>query len=121
MNGYTAQATAAASMYRKEQLLNLTPVEVIHKLFDVVILGCKKKDFPLAQRALNELVAGLDFEAGDLAVKLYNLYEYCKRRIRQDDPAEVINIIQDLKSTWANAFQISSDKGTTWTQSAARR
>jgi len=106
MNGYTAQATTAASLYRREQLLNLTPVEVIHKLYDTVILGCKKHDFPLAQRALNELVAGLNFDAGDLAVKLYYLYEYCKRRIRQEEGEEVVSIIQDLKSAWAEAFNI---------------
>jgi flagellar secretion chaperone FliS len=106
MNGYAAQATNAASLYRSEQWTNLTPVEVIHKLYDVVILGCKRGDLALAQRALNELVAGLNFDAGDLAVQLYYLYEYCKRRLRQDGADEVVILIDELKTTWAQAFNI---------------
>jgi flagellin-specific chaperone FliS len=106
MSGHSAQAFDAASAYQREQILNLTPVEVIHKLYDVVILGCKKNDVQLAQRALNELVAGLNFDAGPLAVDLYYLYDYCKRCIRQGEVEQVIGIVQELRSTWAQAFEI---------------
>ena len=106
MSGYSTQAFEAASAYQREQILNLTPVEVIHKLYDVVILGCRKNDLPLAQRALNELVAGLNFDAGPLAVDLYYLYDYCKRCIRHGEVDQVISIVQELRSTWAQAFEI---------------
>ncbi|MDH3251260.1 MAG: flagellar protein FliS [Ignavibacteria bacterium] len=106
MNGLTTQAYQAVSTYQKEQIQNLTPVEVIHKLYDVVILGCKKNDLRLAQRALNELVAGLNFEAGPLAVDLYYLYDYCKRCIRRGEVDEAVSIVQELRSTWAQAFEI---------------
>ena len=104
MNTMVAQAYQAASTYRREQLLNLSPVEVIHKLYDVAILSCKKNDTVLAQRALNELIVGLNFEAGDLAVSLYNLYDYCKRCIRSGKSDQAITVLEELRGAWAQAF-----------------
>jgi flagellin-specific chaperone FliS len=87
-------------------MLNLSPVEVIQKLYDTAIIGCKKNDQPLAQRALNELVTALDFEHQDLSLGLYRLYDYCKRNIRQGNTAEAIGVLEELRSTWAKAFDL---------------
>ena len=106
MSTMIAQAYQAASTYRKEQLLNLSPVEVIHKLYDVAILGCKKKDTVLAQRALNELIVGLNFDAGELSVGLYKLYDYCKRSIRSGNLSQAITVLEELRGAWAQAFRI---------------
>ena len=106
MNSMTAQTQQAARIYQREQLLNLSPVEVIYKLYDIAVISCKRDDSVLAQRALNELIVGLNFEAGEIAINLYHLYDYCKRSIRQGRVDEAISVLEELRSTWAQAFNI---------------
>ena len=106
MNTMTAQAHQAAQTYRREHLLNLSPVEVIYKLYDIAVISCKRDDLVLAQRALNELIVGLNFEAGEVAINLYHLYDYCKRAIRQGRVDEAITMLEELRATWAEAFKL---------------
>ena len=106
MNSMTAQTHQAARTYQREQLLNLSPVEVIYKLYDIAVISCKRNDTVLAQRALNELIVGLNFEAGEVAINLYHLYDYCKRSIRQGRLDEAIAMLEELRTTWAEAFKL---------------
>lgn len=98
--------SAALQTYQKEHLLNLSPVQVVQKLYDVAIQGCKKKDYSLAQRALTELTVSLNFEHQEMALGLYRLYDYSKRCIRQGKTDEAIKILEELRSTWSQAFNI---------------
>lgn len=98
--------SSAVTTYRREQLLNLSPVEVVCKLYDMAIVGCKKNDTMLAQKALTELIVALNFEQKELALGLFRLYDYCKRQIRQGQTDEAVRILEDLRSTWAEAFQL---------------
>ena len=107
MNGYAAQAYQAANTYKKEQLMNLSPVEVIQKLFDITIVSLKKNDVGRAQRALNELIVGLNFEAGDMAMQLYQIYDFCKRAIRKGEIDVTIGLLEELRSAWAQAFKLN--------------
>ena len=102
----TVTRTPAVNTYRREQMLNLSPVEVIQKLYDTAIIGCKKNDQLLAQRALNELVTALDFKHQELSLGLYGLYDYCKRNIRQGNTAEAVGVLEELRSTWMKAFHL---------------
>jgi flagellin-specific chaperone FliS len=106
MNSMTASAHHAARTYQREQLLNLSSVEVIHKLYDIAIISCKRNDLAMAQRTINELIVGLNFEAGDMAINLYNLYDFCKRSIRNGHVYEAIAVLEELRLTWAQAFSI---------------
>jgi len=104
--GVRNRAQAAANAYRNDELANLSPVQVIDKLYAIAILSCKKGDVTLAQKAINELIAGLNFEYQDIAVRLYNLYEYSKSCIRKRDLGEAIRVLEELRTTWAQAFQL---------------
>lgn len=101
-----AKPSAAVQTYQKEHLLNLSPVQVIQKLYDVAIQGCKKKDYVLAQRALTELTVSLNFEHQEMSLGLFHLYDYSKRCIRQGKTDEAIKILEELRSTWSQAFNI---------------
>jgi flagellar secretion chaperone FliS len=101
-NGYTSAMYA----YRREQSLNLTPVEIVLKLYDVALVGCKKNDFMLARKAINELIASLNFEYHDISVGLFRLYDYTKRCIRENKVDEAVNTLQELRDTWAQAFKL---------------
>lgn len=98
--------SAAIQTYQKEHLLNLSPVQVVQKLYDVAIQGCKKKDYSLAQRALTELTVSLNFDHEEMALGLYRLYDYSKRCIREGKTDEAIKILEELRSSWSQAFNI---------------
>ncbi len=101
-----AQAQMAAAAYGREELLNLSPVQVIQRLYDYAILGCKKDDPTLAQRALNELILALNFDHKEIAFGLFRLYDYCKGRIQKRDYPAALAILEDLRAAWTRAFEL---------------
>jgi flagellin-specific chaperone FliS len=102
----TPQRSAAVDRYQREQLLNLTPVEVIRKLYDVAIVSVKKGDDRLATRAINELIVALNFDYQDISVGLFRLYDYSKRCIRERKFDEALMVLEELRDTWVQAFQL---------------
>lgn len=67
-----------------------------------------------AQDVITELMCSLNFEAGDIAKSLYNLYDYINRRITQanieKDPQpieEVIGYLRELRGAWAEITHVS--------------
>lgn len=100
------RVNSALNSYRNEQLANLSPVEVIHKLYGVAIQAIKKNDQQLANRAINELIAGLNFEHQEIALSLYRLYQYSKHCLRQGKPADAMEVLEELRSAWIEAFKL---------------
>jgi flagellin-specific chaperone FliS len=99
-------ANTVAGKYRTEQLMNLTPAQVILKLYDTAIIACKKGDTALAQKVLTELIAALNFDNNDLALRLFQLYDYCKRCLRSANHAVAASVLEELRGAWANAFHL---------------
>jgi flagellar protein FliS len=65
-----------------------------------------------AQNILAELMAGVNFEAGDLAKNLYSLYEYIHYLLIQSNlqkeikPAqEALTMISELREAWVKMLQ----------------
>jgi flagellin-specific chaperone FliS len=104
--GMAKQLNTAAHIYHREQFLNLSPVEVIKKLYETAILGCKKNNAPLAQNAITELIVGLNFDYQEVSVGLYRLYQYAKRCIRNGNMNEAIRVLEELRTTWVKAFRL---------------
>lgn len=100
------RVNSAINMYRNEQLMNLSPVEVIYKLYAVAIQAMKKRDNQLAQRAINELIVGLNFEHREVALPLYRLYQYSKYCLRQGRINDAVQVIEELRSAWGEAFKL---------------
>lgn len=101
------RANSALSTYRQEQVVNLSPVEIINKIFSVAIQAIKKNDLQLAQRAINELIKGLNFEYQEMALSLYRLYQYSKHCLRQGKTGDAIEVLEELRSAWCEAFKLS--------------
>jgi flagellin-specific chaperone FliS len=99
-------ASRAVNAYRREQVLNLSPVEVILKLYDTAIVSCKRNEHDLTRRVLNELIAALNFEHKEISLGLYRLYDYCKRCLRENRPQETVMILEELRGVWAQAFNL---------------
>ncbi|MGE5314736.1 MAG: flagellar protein FliS [Acidobacteriota bacterium] len=97
---------ALTNKYQQEELLNLSPVQIILKLYDLVLVSCKKDDKKMAIRALNELIVALNFEHAEMSTGFYRLYEYSKRCVFAGRYIEVINVISELRAAWAQAFNL---------------
>jgi flagellin-specific chaperone FliS len=102
----SSRVSSALNTYRNEQMMNLSPVDVIHKLFAVAIQAIKKNDLPLAHKAINELVAGLNFEYQEVALTLFKLYQYTKQCLRKGKTDEALEVLEELRSAWGEAFKL---------------
>jgi flagellin-specific chaperone FliS len=96
----------ATNKYQQEQSANLSPVQVILKLYDLIIVSCKKSDNKMAIRALNELIVSLNFEHKEMSVGLYRLYDYSKRCIFAGRYLQAEAVISELRGAWAEAFKL---------------
>lgn len=98
--------SSATSRYRKEDSMNLSPVQVIARVYDVAILAIKKNDKDLARRAINELISALNFDYPEVSLGLFKLYDYCKTMLREGKNEEALNVLQELRSAWVEAFKL---------------
>jgi flagellin-specific chaperone FliS len=104
--GMTKQISVAAQSYRSQQFLNLTPVEVIKKLYDVAIVACKKGDKDKAKKTINYLISGLNYDYQNISVPLYRLYQYAKYCMREGKNEEAARVLSDLRNVWTQAFHL---------------
>ena len=104
----SSPARNAVAAYRKEEYSNLSPVQVIYKLYEVAIRACKNDDRELSRKAINELIVGLNFEYEDMALRLYRLYDYSKRCIHQGNTSQAVEVLEELRSAWGQAFKLQS-------------
>ena len=102
------QYKAASTIYQREQYRNLSPVEVIKKLYDVALLSIRKGNTQLAQQAISELVCGLNFDYPEVSVGLFQLYQYAKGCIRSGNNQEAIRVLEELRSAWTQAFHLEN-------------
>ena len=86
--------------YHKNEIMNMSPAQLVLKVYDIAIIGCKLKNSRKVSKALVELISALDFEKGDMAVGLFRLYQYCLDVIKKDEFDEALKILSELRSTW---------------------
>lgn len=92
--------------YIENEILNLSPVELILKIYDVAIVSCKRKDAEKANRAITELIASLNFDYKDISLSLFKLYHYCQYEIRRGNFDRAVEILKELRDAWATAFKL---------------
>ncbi len=96
--------TKAITPYLEQEVFSWSPEQLILKTYDVFLSAAKQRDIVRMNRALVQLMEALNFEAGEIAVRLYRLYEYCQRCVWERRYEEAITIIQGLREAWAEAF-----------------
>ena len=97
---------AKKNNYLYNEIMNLSPVELILKIYDIAIVSCKRKDAERANRALTELIASLNFDYKDISLGLFKLYYYCQHQIRNGNFEAALEILKELRDTWAKAFNL---------------
>jgi flagellar protein FliS len=99
-------ARRAINQYNQNSILNASPVELILKIYDLTIVSIRKRDIKKARLAITELIAALNFEYQEQAMGLFRLYRYCQDCLNQEKYDEALQIFEDLRNTWAEAFNL---------------
>ncbi|SHL02056.1 flagellar export chaperone FliS [Rhodothermus profundi] len=87
--------------YQEQAVLSASPAQLILKLYDLGIAACKRGDRAKVRAVLVELISALNFEAGgELAERLYALYEFCLRESAIGDLSVVQRILEGLREAW---------------------
>ncbi len=95
------------SGYKQNELMSFSPVQLILKLYDYVIVQSKRGDAEKVNAGLAQLIASLNFDYNEIALGFFRLYRYCQTRSRKGDFEEVITVISELRAAWAQAFKLS--------------
>ena len=103
---YTGKGGSKLPSYLEQEVYSWSKEKIILKMYDLFIVSCKRKDVQKMSRVLIELMGSLNFEYEETATRLYRLYEYCQRCIFQKKFDEALTIIQELRDTWAKAFDL---------------
>lgn len=91
--------------YRGQQVLSANPTQLLLMVYEHAIVQCEAHDGQRASRAVTELIGALNFDAGEVAVDLFRLYEYCLWEIRKRRFAEAAHILRRLKTAWEDALR----------------
>lgn len=94
--------------YQKNQIMSLTPAQLVLKIYDYAILGCKLKNSQKVSKALIELISGLNFNYGEIPLGLFRLYQYCLDIIKKDQFEEALKILSELRDAWIDIVKEES-------------
>ena len=118
MNPYAAQTQA----YRENSVMTATPEQLVVMLYDGAARFLRQAQAAMAEQAwldanerltrgeaiINELLATLDMDQGQVAERLQAIYVYCKRCLREarrersgDKIALVVRLLGELREAWA--------------------
>jgi len=86
--------------YQKSQIMSMSPAQLVLKVYDYAILGCKLKDSGKVSKALIELISALKFEHGEISLGMFKLYQYCMDIVKKNQFDEVMEILSELRNTW---------------------
>ena len=122
--------TAALSAYQQNSIDTASPARLIVMLYDGVVTALDKTaaalstpiDIELAHKELTrcqdivlELMQALNHDAGDMAVRLATIYEYCHHQLVQANAAKdfshaqpVRDIFADLRDAWTEITESGS-------------
>ena len=107
---FRAQAQQRATEqdpYLKQKVISASPEQLISYVYDVILAACHRKDQEKALRGLMGLVNALNFEYKDIAVPMYQLYQYCLEKVRKREFDEVEGLIGGLKAAWVEAMKVN--------------
>lgn len=91
--------------YQRQEILTMSPGQLISKLYSIGIRGCHEKDMTKVSKVLIELISALDFTYKDISLGFYRLYDYCLRMVKVQKFDEALKILQELDQTWRQAIK----------------
>ncbi len=105
---------AYSNQYRKQDVMNASPLRLVIMTYDLAILSCERKDFGKSIKTISALRDALDLDYPEVAVGLFNLYQWCLDCIRKGDYVSATTTLNELRSAWlATEEKILARKVTT--------
>jgi len=87
--------------YQQQAIASSSPAQLVLKLYDLGIQCCRRDDRSKLRAVLAELIGSLNFEeGGDIANRLYSLYEYCLNESVGGDLEIVSEVLNGLRDAW---------------------
>lgn len=87
--------------YQQQAVISASPEQLVGKLYDLALAACGRGDRVKLRAVLVQLVNGLDFEqGGDMAPRLYALYEYGIRESGNGDLTMLAELLTGLRDAW---------------------
>lgn len=97
---------SAVNTYKRQQVVNASPVELVSLMYDEAIACTYRKDSKKLVEILGQLIRALNFEY-DMSSDLFGLYEYCQRKARSNNFDEVRSLIEPIRDAWSQAAKQS--------------
>ena len=91
--------------YRQQDVISASPLRLVIMTYDLAIRACEQQDFAKATKTISALRDALDLNYPDVAVGLFQLYQWCLDCIRKNDYASALTTLIELRSAWAATEQ----------------
>jgi len=98
--------------YRQQDVISASPLRLVIMTYDLAIRACEQQDFAKATKTISALRDALDLNYPDVAVGLFQLYQWCLDCIRKNDYASALTTLTELRSAWAATEQTIVTKQT---------
>jgi flagellin-specific chaperone FliS len=91
---------AYSNQYRKQDVMNASPLRLVIMTYDLAIRACEQQDFTKSITTISALRDCLDLDYPEVSNGLFSLYQWCMDCIRKGDYASAINTLSDLRGAW---------------------
>jgi flagellin-specific chaperone FliS len=90
--------------YRRQQVEAASPGQLVLIALEQGVAACRRGLRGRAQRVVEELIGGLDFEVEEVAAGMLALYDWALRLLREGRCDEAGAVLEDLRAAWATAL-----------------
>jgi flagellin-specific chaperone FliS len=91
---------AYSNQYRKQDVMNASPLRLVIMTYDLAIRSCEQQDFDKSIKTISALRDTLDLNYPEVSNGLYSLYQWCLDCIRKGDYASASNVLVELRGAW---------------------
>jgi len=89
-------------VYQRQTVLNASPLQLVVKLYDLVLQATYREDEERVKEVLSTLIESLNFDY-EPADELFQLYKYCQDLARKQEYEEIREILEPLRDAWDTA------------------
>lgn len=104
---------AYRNQYRKQDVMNASPLRLVIMTYDLAILSCEQKDFNKSIKTISALRDALDMDYPEVAAGLFRLYQWCLDCIRKGDYTSAITTLSELRGAWLTTEEKIASRQTT--------
>jgi len=86
-------------VYQQQAVKNASPLQLVVKMYDLLIQATYREDGQKAKEILSTLIAGLNFDH-EPADQLFAIYRYCQDLARKNEFEQIREVMEPIRETW---------------------